>query len=159
MVSKSFRSSTNRQPLEFEVEWADGDGELVVETFHAKPQLSAIKLLKFAEVMAPAGEGEEGSSIVQIGEELVSFLEGAMVKADRERFSSMINDPDKDIDISILTEIGVWLAGVYSGGRPTGPDSEDTSSETSGTGVDSTPGPSPAGTTYSRPETPVASLT
>lgn len=165
MTRKTFGANNRTKPLEFEVSTGD--------VFHARPKISAGVLLRFAAMTDNGGDEESGVNIGSMAGHMVEFMRKAISKRDRDRFLGMLkldetseDEPDVDddedepvIDLSELIEIATWLAGEYSGGRPTGTDSENGSPETA-TGPDSTVGLSPGVTTYSRPDpTPVGSTT
>lgn len=164
MTRKTFTSNNRTEPLEFEVSTGD--------VFHARPKIPAGVLLRFA-AMTDGGDEESGVNIGSMAGHMVEFMRKAISKRDRDRFLGMLKldeieedaaeeDDDEDepvIDLSELIEIATWLAGEYSGGRPTGTASENGSPETA-TGPDSTVGLSPGVTTYSRPDPiPVGSTT
>jgi hypothetical protein len=143
---KSFRTSTAVDTVEFDI-----DGEV----FHANRQMSAGILLQFAD-MTGAEEGEEMS--LTDGRQAVkavrAFFDAAIVKEDRERFNTLLSDPDRSIDINMLLEIASWLGEQFTA-RPTGQPSSSTS-KAKGNGDASTDGALPVGTTFSRKEMPAA---
>lgn len=163
MTRKTFGANNRKEPLEFEVSTGD--------VFHARAKIPAGVLLRFA-AMTDGGDGEEsGINVGSMAEHMVDFMRKVIVRGERDSFLEMLKldaedeegpEFDEDapvIDLAELIEIATWLAGEYSGGRPTGTASENGSSATA-TGHDSTDGVSPVVTTYSRPDpTPAASTT
>lgn len=162
MTRKTFTSNNRTEPLEFEVSTGD--------VFHARPKIPAGVLLRFA-AMSDGGD-DDNVNVGGMTTHVVDFMKRAISRQDLERFLSLLKldededaDPDGEdadeacIDLAELIEIATWLAGEYSGGRPTGTASGNGSAETA-TGHDSTGGVSPGVTTYSRPDPiPVASTT
>ena len=163
MTRKTFTSNNRTEPLEFEVSTGD--------VFHARPKIPAGVLLRFAAMSD--GDDDDSVNVGGMATHVVEFMKRAISRKDLDRFLSMLNldenddalpDVDEDddapcIDLAELIEIATWLAGEYSGGRPTGTASENGSAETA-TGPDSTVGLSPGVTTYSRPDPiPVGSTT
>lgn len=166
MTRKTFTSNSRTEPLEFEVSTGD--------VFHARPKIPAGVLLRFAAMSD--GDDDDSVNVGGMATHVVEFMKRAISRRDLDRFLSMLKleenngatepavDEDEDddapcIDLAELIEIATWLAGEYSGGRPTGTASENGSAETA-TGPDSTVGLSPGVTTYSRPDPiPVGSTT
>lgn len=85
--------------------------ELDGEEFTAVPQVPGARLLDF---IADADSGDGGRA----AQALVDFLTGVIVEEDRERFVSLIHDPDKVVEIDTLAEICEWMVGEYAK-RPT----------------------------------------
>lgn len=143
MARKSFRTSTAATSVEFDID---------DEVFRANSQISAGVLMKFADLVI---DDEDDESRGQLALHAIrEFFTAALVKEDRRRFFDLLEDPDRTVDVNLLVDIANWLGEQYTA-RPTGTPSSSTSSETA-SGVDSTDGALPVGTTFSRKETPVA---
>lgn len=100
---KVFNSKPKVQtPVTFEL---DGD------SFTAVPAIPGAKLLDF---IADADSNDGGRA----SQALVDFMESVIVPEDRERFTALIRDEDRVIEIELLAEICEWLVGEYAQ-RPT----------------------------------------
>jgi len=85
--------------------------ELDGEEFTAVPAIPGAKLLDF---IADADSDDGGRA----SQALIDFMESVIVPDDRERFSALIRDEDRVIEIELLAEICEWLVGEYAA-RPT----------------------------------------
>lgn len=84
--------------------------ELYDETFECRPAIQGAVILEFLS----AGEGDGSGAARQI----LGFYEQALFPEAFERFSALINDPDRIVDLETLTEIVGWLIEEYTS-RPT----------------------------------------
>jgi hypothetical protein len=159
MPRKTFRVAIAAEPISFDLEGPVKG----VQNFHCLGRLAAGSLMRFAELFS-AIEDESSGSEAKSGQAaqaipaIRDFFDSALVPESRPRFWAMINDDDEGIPLETLVEIAGWLAEVYSGDRPTGPSSSDTSEGTSpsdASGGSQSPVATP---TYSRSE-PVSSST
>lgn len=87
--------------------------ELDGEQFTAVPAIPGAKLLDF---IADADSDDGGRA----SQALIDFMESVIVEDDRERFTTMIRDEARVIEIELLAEICEWLVGEYAT-RPTEP--------------------------------------
>lgn len=85
---------------------------LAGETFECYEEIPGAVLLRFV------GASKDN---VASAAEILRFLDTALVKGDsRDRFTDLINDPERVIKIEKLGEIVSWLVEVY-GDRPETP--------------------------------------
>jgi len=154
MPRKAFRQAIAAEPTGFDLEGR----QTGLRYFECRDSLAAGTLMRFAEVFSalddedgvdPAQSAKAGMAAIPA---VKDFFNSVLKPEGRDPFWAMINSDDEEIGLDTLVDIAGWLSEVYSGGRPTGTTSDDTSEATS-SGDASTATPSPAGIqTFSRPE-------
>jgi hypothetical protein len=92
----------NNDPITFTLEG---------ESFAAKSNIPGAKLLDFV-VEADSTDGGKAAAA------LVDFIKTSLVKEDVDRFTTLIEDDDKSIQIETLGAICEWLVEQYTA-RPT----------------------------------------
>jgi hypothetical protein len=97
-------SLTNNDPLSF---------KLYDEDFECYPALPGKVLLDFA-AMSARNDGES------MAETIISFFSKTLKPESYERFSALIDDPNRVVSVDTLGDITSWLIGEYSD-RPTEP--------------------------------------
>ena len=158
MPRKTFRVAMAAEPISFDLEGPIRGPQ----NFMCRDRLAAGSLMRFAEMFSSIQDEAEGNaSDAKTGANAIpairGFFDSCLMPEARPRFWDMINSDDEGIPLDTLVEIAGWLAEVYSGGRPTGPTSTDTSEGTS-TGDGSPASPSAVVTPmYSRSEPTPAS--
>lgn len=151
MGSKTFRVSVASEEISFTLEYIY-KGKPTSREFHCRRSVPTGLILEFASVGDPSADaGTSGLRAMNLINEL---YEKAIVEEEYPVFKALLDDPDAEFDINTYSEIAGWLAGEYTGGRPTGENSDD-SSPGSPSGTASTGGASETELTYFRPE-PVA---
>lgn len=163
MGSKSFRTAAAKEKIEFDIEGGDGDEyEVFKEHFVCRGQIPGGLILEYGELSATMGVDQIGDAdsehtpaeVLANGARLLQvvreFFDAALSRKDRDRFLTLIKDPDRPVDIMTLMEIMNWLSSEFSA-RPTGESSSDSSSAMP-TGLALTDGLSYAAPTYSRPD-------
>lgn len=99
------------EPLTFEVEFEKpGRSKNESEEFTCYPAIPGATILEF--VSASAGEGNE------MAEGILGFFEKALVPESWVRFNTLIKDPERVVDMGVLSEIIAYLIEQYSD-RPT----------------------------------------
>lgn len=83
--------------------------ELYGETFTAHPQIQGAVILEFIS----AGDDAAGPA-----GQILSFFGSALEEESLARFTALIHDPEKIVDMELLTEILGWLIEEYTS-RPT----------------------------------------
>lgn len=83
------------------------------EEFACRPALPGTTLLDFVRRADSDSGGMAAEAIVQ-------FLEDSLDDPDRQRFVTMINDPDQIVEVETLGEIAGWIVEQYTS-RPTKP--------------------------------------
>jgi hypothetical protein len=107
-MSKRFRDfgsgdSTKKDPVVF---------RLYDEEFTCKPSLQGRTLLN---LVASTGGSENPS---EVAASIERFFEVCLSDDSRERFFSLLDDPERVVSVEMLGEITSWLVEEYSG-RPT----------------------------------------
>lgn len=92
------------------------------EDFQCRPALPGAQLLDFVR----RADAESGGAAA---EAIVEFLEDSLEEADRERFTTMIRDPDVIVEVETLGEIAGWIVEQYTN-RPTKPRSRSVAGRT-----------------------------
>lgn len=89
------------------------------EEFHV---LGAIPAEEFAHLLdLQQGLTAEGIGLQQQYDGIKQILQFTMLPESWDRFAARLADRSRPIDFNLLTEITNWLAGEWSGGRPTQP--------------------------------------
>jgi hypothetical protein len=152
MPRKTFRVAVAAEPTSFDLEGPVRG----VQNFLCRDRIAAGKLMKFAELFSAIEEDSEDSAqSAKAGAQAIpairDFFNAALIPEARARFWDMVESDEEGIPLDTLVDIAGWLAEVYSGGRPTGTNSEPGSEVTSsGDGSPATPSAADI-TTYSRP--------
>jgi len=81
------------------------------EDFTCRPAMAGAVLLDFVRRADSNSGGAAADAIIQ-------FLEDALEEPDRERFQSIIRDPDTIVEVDTLAAISAWLIEQYTT-RPT----------------------------------------
>lgn len=83
------------------------------DDFSCRPALAGAVLLDFVRRADSDSGGVAAEAIIQ-------FLEDSLEEPDRDRFTSMIRDPDVIVEMDMLGDIAGWLIEQYTA-RPTKP--------------------------------------
>lgn len=119
---KSFSAGKrSKDPVTFDIETED-----TTHSFSAVPAIPGARLLDF---IADADSDDGGKAAGAI----IEFITDCVTDEDRERFSTVIRDPEISIEIETLAAIVEFLVGEYTTRPTTG-------------SVPSVPGPSESGT-------------
>lgn len=114
-------------PLTFDLEGEKTDGREWSESFTARPAIPGAILLDF---IADADSNDGGRA----AEALVTFMTDVLIEEDKNRFTDLIRDTDRIIEIELLGDICEWLVSEYAS-RPTEQSSTSVAGvSTSGTG-------------------------
>jgi len=161
MPRKSFGVAIAAEPIEFDID-APVMGP---QNFPCRDRLAAGALMRFAELFsnikdeADSGDIEAAKQGAAAIPAIKDFFNACLQPQARQRFWLLIDSDDDGIPLDTLVEIAGWLAEVYSGGRPTGTNS-DSGSEATSPGDGSPASASPVATpTYSRPSELTSSTT
>jgi hypothetical protein len=132
MPRKTFRVAMAAEPISFDLEGPVRG----IQNFTCRDRLSAGALMRFAEMFSTIDtEDEDSPESAKAGATAIpairDFFDSCLMPEARPRFWDMINSDDEGIPLDTLVEIAGWLAEVYSGGRPTGATSSDSSAGTS----------------------------
>lgn len=79
------------------------------QVFHVLPTLSGVKLLNL--IRAMDGSDEDTNSATA----MLSFIESAVVPADRERCMKYLLEGEPPVELTTITEMITWLIEEYSG--------------------------------------------
>jgi hypothetical protein len=110
-MSKTFKvKKSDREPIEFNIEFERDDDETVTEKFRAVPVIPGSTVLD----LVASGSLESAYQAAA----LRGFYSRALVDEDRERFFKTLDESDPAIDLTQLSEIANWLVAEY-GERPT----------------------------------------
>lgn len=153
-MGKTFRSSVSKKRVEFTLSGGDGDEyPEFAEDFVARGTIPIGLILEFGEMSEIVGVGEVDAAVIaQSGGKMLDVIkqlfDSVLPAKDRPRFQQLLKDPERPVEFEVLMETMNYLISELSA-RPTGEPSS-TSSQASQTGLDSTPGAYPVGTTFSR---------
>lgn len=91
------------------------------EDFTCRPRVQGGLILKFVHDADSDSGGKAAGA-------LTWFIRKALVKDDRERFDTLLEDEDRLIDVETIGEVAAWLMEMYAG-RPTGQQGNSSSSQ------------------------------
>jgi hypothetical protein len=94
--------------------------------FRCRPQISSGIILKMGELLGGDQDTLENVSVPEMIKVIKDFFQHAIKPEDREKFFTMLDDPDTPVPITTLIDIVKWLASMYTGNRPTGQNSPPT---------------------------------
>ena len=114
LVPEALRFSTTPQPADpFPFSIDD-------EVFYCRPTITGMAFIKYSRLTVDPGGG-----LISKGE-LENFFADAMESAEHERFRKYVDDPGRNVDLSVLGQIFISLLGRFGTGpeersRPTEP--------------------------------------
>ena len=157
MPRKTFRVAAAIEPIAFDLEGPIRG----VQNFPCRDRMGAGALMRFAEKFSAIQEEGDDIDSAKAGSQAIpairDFFNACLQPQAKDRFWELIEDDDEAIPLDTLVEIAGWLSEVYSGGRPTGTNSEPGSEVTSpGDGSADTPSGADI-VTYSRPSPEMSS--
>lgn len=120
---KSFSAGARtKEPVTFDIE-AEGRSE----QFTAVSQIPGARLLDFIADADSDDGGKAASAIIE-------FLTDCIVEEDKDRFTSIIRDPDFSIDVEVLASICEFLVTEYTQRPTTAPPTSADGQSSSGNG-------------------------